>query len=854
MAPGTGVEATAGKVGSPERRDAASDPATSATRAVGDGASPPGTGGNGGVPAVPAAGPSFAAAAAAVSNLQLCAGLVTAAIVITALHVGREIIVPLALAFLFGFVLSPLVLRLRRWGVPRAAAAGIVVVATLAAIVFAGMFLTSQIRTLSAELPTYRTNIQSKLRDLRKRIDAPGIFDGAMQTLDTVKREVERKPAGARSAEVAASPVQRVQVEPPPISPIHQAEVWLAAAAGPLATIGIVLVFVFLVLIDRQDLRDRLLRLLGGNLHRTTDAMDEAGERIARYLQMQLVVNACYGIPMAAGLWMIGVPGAVVWGAIAAVMRFMPYVGSMISAVAPIALAFAVDPGWSLILWTVGLIVGLEVLLVNIVEPWLYGASTGLSVMSLLVSASFWTALWGPIGLVMSTPLTVCLLVIGKYLPHLQFLDVLLGSQPALDAPTRFYQRLLADDVEEAVELANERVDADSVAAFYHQVGVPALRQASGDHESVSTAEHRHRVVTGMDRVIDELREQHPPAATPRGRLAVVCIGGKWEVDTLAARMLAHALALTGAAADHRAAGITSAEMLSHLDLHGARVVCLSHFSNEPQTQVRYLCRRLRRRWPDLHIVLALWNAPQSLLDEQAYRALGADSVATSIDEAVMRIGQQLGEELSDGYLPAPIPQADVERVRAMRASGVLGLHLRPLFEQAAKRAADVFDVQLAMVSMIDDEQQLICGASGPLAAAVRDPESTDGSHQSIPRSLSVCGHVVASAETLVVEDIARDPRFASNPVLSERGIRFYAGAPLRDAEGAVYGSLCLLDTAPRAFSEREARLLEGMAGDVMTSVLGEHAAGADGEEADTGAAGPDVEPPSATVGQLVPS
>ncbi len=786
---------------------------------------------------------------AAAPALQLAAGLVSATLLIAALYYGREILVPLALAFLLGFVLDPLVAGLKRRGVPRTAAVVIVVALTLLVMGFAGLFLGNQVRALSAELPTYQTNIKAKLRDVRERLLAPGMFDGAVKTFDAVQKEV----AGATAAPPARrdSAVQRVQVEEKPASPIRQAMAWLEAASGPLADAAIVLVFVVLVLLDRQDLRDRLLRLLGGNLHRTTDAMDEAGTRISKYLTMQLVVNVSYGVPMALGLWLIGVPGAILWGAVAAVMRFVPYVGPMLSAVFPLVLAFAVDPGWNMVLWTVGLIVLLEVISNNIVEPWLYGASTGLSAMSLMVAATFWTALWGPIGLVMSTPLTVCLLVIGRHLPHLQFLDVLLGSQPALDAPTRVYQRLLAGDAEEAIELATERADADGAAGFYHQIGVPALRLASSDHDAVSTAEHRHRLVTGMDRVIGELEEQHPVPAASQPR--VVCVGGKWEVDTLAARMLAHALSLADAPASHRDTAAAQPDAVAQLDLLGARIVCLSFFSPEPQTAARYLCRRLRRRWPDLHIVLALWNAPPDLLDDAAARSLGADAVATSIDEAVMRVAGLVGAQLGEDYQPAPVPEGDLERLRALRASGVLDDAMRARFDQAAKRAADIFDMPIAMVSLIDDTVQRVRGLSGGLpGAAGESVQPLVAEALEMPRELSMCGHVVSSARTLVVDDIARDPRFASNPVLRDKGLRFYAGAPLRDADGHVYGSLCLLDTKPRSLSEREVRLLEAMADELMASLLLTPAL-APAPVAAAPVEAPSSEPPSATVGQLVP-
>jgi predicted PurR-regulated permease PerM len=788
-------------------------------------------------------GPPAAERPAAAPGLHLAGALVAAALLVAALYFGRDILIPLALACLLGFVLNPPVQRLKRWGLPRAAAVSLVLAACLALLAVAAVGLAGQVRALSAEVPVYRDNVERKVRDLRQRWSAPGMLSAALQTIETVKKEVER-PADVDNnpATVEPAPPPVLQVEQRP-KPWQELQAWFAAAGGPLATAGIVLVFLFLVLLDRQDLRDRMLRLLGGNLHRSTDAMNEAGTRISRYLTMQLAVNLLYGVPMAAGLWLIGVPGAVVWGALAAVMRFMPYVGPLVSAVFPLALAFAVDPGWNLVLWTLALIVALELVSNNVVEPWLYGASTGLSAMSLLVSASFWTVLWGPIGLVMATPLTVCLLVIGRHLPALHFLDVLLGSRPALDLPTRLYQRLLADDAEEAIELAVDTAQAEGVTAFYHRAGVPALRQASDDHEHLATAEHRLRVVAGMEELIDELRDQFP-AEGSRGRPQVVCIGAKWEVDALAARMLAHALEHAGHRTEHHAAGIGHAETLAALDLRGARIVCLSQFSAAPQTQARLLCRRLRRRWPALHIVLALWNAPPDWLERADASELGADALVTTVDEAVMHIGRRLRPEVPAVPPGLPVHDGDLERVRALHASGVLGEHLRPRFAAAAQRASDIFDVPLALVSMIDAEVQHLCAAGGTLAGAVR------AGGERVARPQAVCTHVVASAESLVVEDAARDPRFADHRILSNHGLRFYAGAPLRDGGGAVLGSLALLDTAPRAFSERELRLLEAMARELMASVL--EPAGA-GPTAEPPAPAPDAETPSATVGQPVP-
>ena len=615
--------------------------------------------------------PSWPAAlAAAAPHLSPAAGLMSAAIIIAALYYGRDFLVPLALAFLLGFVLDPLVVRLKR--MRRAAHGGgrrgRRRRARRRSPSPASSWPTRCAR-LSAQLPIYQTNIQDKLRDFRERLDGPACSTAPSRTLGTVKKEVEEaaaKPAppDARRRRAAARRSCREAAVAD-----RQGRRWLEAGGGPLATAGIVLVFLVLVLLDRQDLRDRLLRLLGGNLHRTTDAMDEAGARISKYLTMQLVVNASYGLPMAAGLWLIGVPGAVLWGALAAVMRFVPYVGPMISAVFPLALAFAVDPGWNMLLWTVGLIVLLELVSNNLVEPWLYGASTGLSAMSLMVSATFWTLLWGPIGLVMSTPLTVCLLVVGRHLPHLRFFDVLLGSQPALDPPTRIYQRLLAGDVEEAIELAAERTEADGVGRL--------LRP--GRHPGAAHGEQRPRARVDR-RAPPPRRQRHGPpdrraarAAPGAGRRRAAARGlPRRQVGNRHARRAhagARAVALSGIAAEHRAGRhVERADFFAALDLLGAldrvpvalqpraadarRATCAATCAGAGPTCTS--CSRSGMRRADL-------------LDEAAARALGADAVATSFDEAMLRVGHQLGAQLAEATCRRRCPRTTSSAARAAR-------------------------------------------------------------------------------------------------------------------------------------------------------------------------------------------
>ena len=758
-----------------------------------------------------------------VPEIKLMVGLVSSAIIIAGLYYGRDILMPLALAFLLGFVLDPLVSRLKRWGLPRAASVAVVMVIALAALGLTGLFLGQQVSALSAELPTYQNNIRAKLHSAGALLRAPGMFDGVLKTLDVVKTEVDttaRDTAVPATRSGSGAVPQRVQVIEATPSPLQKAIHWFDAASGPLASAGIAFIFVVLILLDRLDLRDRLLRLWGGNLHQSTDAMDEAGRRITRYLVLQLVVNVTYGLPMGLGLWAIGVPGAFLWGAVAALMRFVPYIGPMISAVFPVALAFSVDPGWSMLLWTVCLIVALELLSNNLIEPWLYGTSTGLSAISLIVAATFWTALWGPVGLIMSTPLTVCLLVIGRRLPRLGFLDVLLGSRPAFDAPTRIYQRLLAGEVAEAVELAVASVEDGNVTVCYDELGVTVLRMATNDHTGASTVEHRHRVLTGMEALLSEFEEQHPTGEVePRPK--VVCIGGKWEVDNLAARMLTHAMALAGHAVAFRPAGAVSADYVAGLALDGVSTVCISYFSPEPETQAQRFCRRLRRRWPDVRIVLALWNAGPALQQEGAAASMGADAVVTSVGEAVLRAAELSGTELGEGFTGAPTPPDDEARLAALYRSGALDPRAKTVFDVAAKRAADIFDVPMALVSLVDAQAQDVRGMFGDLEPVVG--LAADASRQAnalnLPRELSICGHVVANGKTLVVPDILRDLRFAGNPALRDKGVRFYAGAPLRDADGSVLGTLCLLDAQPRTLSKREVHLLETMAEEVMAQL-----------------------------------
>jgi predicted PurR-regulated permease PerM len=749
--------------------------------------------------------------------------LVGVAVIIAGLYFGRDLLIPLALAVLLAFALDPLVTRLKRWGVPRAAGVALTVALAMSALILTSLFVASQIRDLGQGLPTYQANITQKLRDLRTSMREPGVFEPLTRAFGTVNKEIEatRREIEQRSRESqgATRPEPtRVEIVGQASTPSQVIADWADSVAGPAATLGLVLLFLVLVLMNQSDLRDRLVKLLGGNLHRSTDALGEAGERVSRYLLMQLTVNALYSVPLAMGLYLLGIPGAILWGLLSGVLRFVPYLGPVIAAVFPVLLAFAIDPGWNTLLWTVGLIVLLELLSNNIIEPWLYGSSTGMSALSLILAASFWTLLWGPVGLALSTPLTVCLLVLGRNIPQLSFLEVLLGSEPVLDPPTRLYQRLLAGDEDEIVELMDETVARTSVAGFYDSVALPAMCMASRSHTHLSTSEHRLRVATGMQRVIDELREDHPVA--DRAPLQVMCLGGRWEIDAMAAAIVAHAIGLQRETVPISAA-VGSTHDLAALDLRGAKVLCLSYFAPDPRPHVKTMVRRLRRRWPEAKIVVGLWNVDPAIAEDLVAGALGVDALGFTLHEVLQQIEwcvDALGVGVEAGFLPAAIPENEGARLEALRRSGVLDPVLRELMDAVAARAADVFDTRLGLVNIINAEQQLTHGDSS-LAGRRGDAEARPFG----TREQSLCGHVVAGGQSMVINDVLRDTRFAGNPLLLEHGIRFYAGAPLVAEGGYVLGSLCLLDKRPRVFTDRERLLLESMATDLMRQVAERH-------------------------------
>lgn len=597
------------------------------------------------------------------------------------LYFGRDIFVPVALAILLSFVLAPLVGLLQRIKVPRGLAVVSVAILAFSLIFAMGSLLATQLTQLAGDLPRYQSTISEKIQSFRDTKAGRGTLERASDMLKDLSKELD-KPKDAASSRAPSSvlvaggpaPVP-VEVRQPDPGALENLRTLISPLVHPLATTGIIVIFVIFILLQREDLRNRLIRLAGSSdLQRTTAALDDAASRLSRLFLTQLILNAAFGVVIGTGLWFIGIPSAILWGILAAALRFVPYIGAVIAAAFPLALAVAVDPGWSMLLWTLALFLVVEPLVGHVVEPLVYGHSTGLSPVAVVAAATFWTALWGPIGLVLATPLTVCLVVLGRHVDRLEFLDVMFGDRPALSPPEIFYQRMLAGDPTEAAEKAEEFLKERSLASYYDEVALKGLQLAQADAERRALDQER---LTKIREAVTELtgdlsdQDDRPPAkgnsttdaeassavesvaenavsehlpviskdSLPpewQGEHPVLCVAGRSIIDEAAAIMLAQLSTAHGLAARVEAAEALSTTNVFRLDTTGIAVVCLIYLDASGPAHMRYAVRRLRRKLPSATIILCCWAKE---IDRPALELLRegakADLVASSLGDAV---------------------------------------------------------------------------------------------------------------------------------------------------------------------------------------------------------------------------
>jgi predicted PurR-regulated permease PerM len=553
--------------------------------------------------------------------------LATGVVTIAALYFARDVLVPIVMAVLLAFVLAPLVDLLRRLRFGRTFSVVIAMLATLAAVTMTGVVIGQQVGGLAVELPRYAERIQSKVTKLGKS-SVGGLPEQISRVAERFETTSPTPPA--RRIERRAKPIP-VEVHDPPESPWQTARRLLSPIVGPLETFVIVVVVAIFMLMQREDVRDRVIRLFGSSdLHRTTRAIDDAAARLSRYFLTQLALNSLFGGVIALGLYWIGIPSPLLWGLLAAILRFVPYIGAFLAAMPPLLLAIGIEPGWTLAIMTAALFLVAEPVMGYVVEPMVYGHSTGLSPLAVIVAAIFWTWLWGPIGLLLSTPITLCLVVLGRHVPQMEFIDVLFGDRPALTPVESFYQRMLAGDEDEVQDQAEQLLKDRSLSSYYDEVVVPGLRLALADRrrgvvtrqyldaiadqtrELVAALGEHDDVDPSTDKASAEpaeaslaekaLPERPPPRTSPGVSQPVLCVAGPGPADPAVATMLAQLLEK-----HDQPAIIAGLDWLTAPAQDAPGTICLVGAELRPASaRWRSIEQQVRRRSPAARIVRGL--------------------------------------------------------------------------------------------------------------------------------------------------------------------------------------------------------------------------------------------------------
>jgi predicted PurR-regulated permease PerM len=640
--------------------------------------------------------------------------LLLAVVIVGCVYIGREVLVPMALAILMSFVLAPPVDFLQRWYVPRSAAVIGVVLLAFAGVFSLGGLMISQVNQLASDLPSYQSTLREKIESLRGVAAGTGTLERASEVLQKLSQEIDRPNAIAPSANSAlpgsAEPRPAelrsadrpipVEIRQPDAGALQTLAALIAPLIHPLATTGIVVIFIIFILIQRQDLRNRLVRLAGSrDLQRTTAAIDDAGQRLSRLFLTQLALNSGFGLVIGTGLWFIGVPSPALWGMLAMILRFVPYIGPPISAIFPLVLAAAVGTGWGMVLWTGALFLVAESIVGNVVEPVVCGHSTGLSPVAIIASATFWTWLWGPIGLILATPLTVCLVVLGRHVDRFKFLDVMLGDQPPLTPPELVYQRMLAQDSIEAAEQAENFLKGKPLLAYYEEVLVEALKLAQTDADRGLLDDDRMlRVRDAVAEIVDDLsahkdvsgqvsavaadaktdaplahidsaeeslgRTEEIPNDWRTGK-PVLCIPGIGPLDEAFTLIVAQSIERQDIGVRAEKWDALSMSRIFSLDTGGVEVMCLCYLANVTSAQIRYSVRRLRRKAPDAFILVTLAGEATNFDMKTVFPSSERiEFVQQSLGETVARILAIATSSSKIGELAAvPSPQLSVATI-----------------------------------------------------------------------------------------------------------------------------------------------------------------------------------------------
>jgi predicted PurR-regulated permease PerM len=581
---------------------------------------------------------------------------------IAALYFTREILIPFAFALTLTFLLTPVVALLQRLHTGRVVAVLGTVLVSIAVAGGIGWIIANQLIDVASQLPRYRENIHAKIEAFH--IPVTGQLGKAAESVKEIVRELTNSSAASPASSPGRNQKPR-NAPPPPASPVPvqmvepATSVWTEVrdlgtpVLAPLGRAGIVVIFTVFMLLKREDLRNRLLRLAGlGQLNLMTQALDDAAGRVSRYILMQFLVNAGFGTLFGLGLYLIGVPNAALWGVLAGILRIVPYVGTLVAATLPIALSLAVFDGWLRPLLVFLLVAVLELIVSNFVEPWLYGTRVGISSLALLVSAVIWTVLWGPAGLILSTPLTVCVVVLGRYVPQLSFLHILLGDEPVLAAEAQIYQRLLAMDQLEAHAIVGQFLKGRPLVELYDSVLIPALSMAEQDrHKGAIDAAREEFLFLSINEMIAEFSEYQladisgddsAPItdAAEQVNARILCLPAHDRADEITASMLAQLLEQKGLAAlSFPIAGPSPHEWLPLIDAKRSDVVCISALPPYAFAPARAMCKLIRERFPKLKVVVCVWGFNGDVQKAKArFERTQPDRLCISLAEAVEHV------------------------------------------------------------------------------------------------------------------------------------------------------------------------------------------------------------------------
>ncbi len=668
-----------------------------------------------------------------------------------------------------------------------------------------------QIGNLTHNLPSYESNVRLKVQKINTLHE---YISSNLNEVRTALKEETQPTLVDKNSTTTPIPVVLHSNKQSFFSQIVQLSPILSPILSPLGTMLLTIVFLLYILFNRQDLRERLILLISqDDLNLATQAIDDTASRITQYLLSNLCTNGILGAVIGLGLYIIGVPNALLWGILTIFLRFIPFLGVWISASFPLILAFAVDPGWSMLIMTIGLYIVAEFATNYLLEPRLYGASTGLSSISVMAASVFWTWLWGIVGLFLSVPLTVCIFMLGKYVAGLEFLEIILSSDPSLKPPSHLYQRLLARDEGEILKICTDFIKKNTLIDYYDQLLIPTLTLAKRDHFNGTLAEHRQQfILENAQDLIDIVKysSENSIKEPPDNMSGIICISARDEFDELVAKMLANCLNSEGISVVVIECIASSEDIKKFLKTHN-QPICISSLPPYAISPARHLFKKIRNNHTLAKIIIGIWGAGCSGVSHLQSAWEGSEGIVVTLKETVLQTKLLLGLDQQNSVTKGNI-ESDQQKLLAKVNREFAKIPASELSLTVLKKIARTVDVPLSLISLLEIDSYFWRSNTGILPTINEAQENL--------RQSAACKYVVSNNETLLVPNLKKDSRFNTDTWLADRGILFFAGIPLLSEAEHVVGILCVIDTKSREMSRQDLFMLEALAKVFMKKIL----------------------------------